>query len=65
LDTQLAKNKFVAGDFFSIADCASYPQLKNAPAFHIPIDYEKLVHLKRWMAMMEEREGVKKGFAAL
>ena len=38
--------------------------MKNAPLFKITIDYEKLPNLKRWMALMDEREGVKKGFTA-
>lgn len=63
LDTQLAANEFVAGDY-SIADMAIYPWL--VPAFE-PIKAAKADvvgeagHVARWMEALAQRSGVVKG----
>lgn len=58
LDRQLAKNKYVAGDEYSIADIAIWGwavELENSP-----IDMNKFKNVKRWFDELLKRPVVKK-----
>ncbi|MEQ9620201.1 MAG: glutathione S-transferase family protein [Deltaproteobacteria bacterium] len=59
LDTRLEGNEFLAGDFFSIADIATYPWI----AVHnwAGVDIDDLPNLRRWMRTVRRRPAVKKG----
>lgn len=67
LDQQLAKNKFIAGDEYTIADMAIWPwyagvalnRVYGAAEF---LDAEKYTHLMRWANEIDAREAVKRGF---
>lgn len=59
LDAQLKDNEFLAGDFYSIADIATYPWI----AVHnwAGVDIDDLPNLRRWMRTVRRRPAVKKG----
>jgi len=58
LDGQLAKNTYVAGAEYSIADMAIYPWAANYfRALFVPID--DYPHVIEWLARVEERPGVR------
>mgnify|MGYP001273125153 CR=1 FL=1 len=66
LDKQLAKNTFIAGDEFGIADIAIWPwygnlvlgKQYNAGEF---LDVESYTHLRRWAEEIEKRPAVQRG----
>ncbi|MDV6330806.1 glutathione-dependent disulfide-bond oxidoreductase [Asticcacaulis sp. 201] len=65
LDTQLSRTEYVAGDDYTIADMAIYPWYGgivngaySAAEFLSVGDYG---HIRRWMDMLEVRNGVKRG----
>ncbi|MDB1124981.1 glutathione-dependent disulfide-bond oxidoreductase [Vibrio algarum] len=66
LDKQLAKNTYVAGEEYSIADMAIWPwygnlvlgKLYDAAEF---LQVESYTHVMRWAKMIEAREGVQRG----
>jgi len=66
LDQQLAKNKFIAGDEYTIADMAIWPwyagvalnRVYGAAEF---LDAEKYTHLMRWANEIDSRDAVKRG----
>ncbi|MBW3696676.1 glutathione-dependent disulfide-bond oxidoreductase [Vibrio sp. T187] len=66
LDKQLAKNKYIAGDEYSIADIAVWPWygnlvlglVYNAAEF---LDVDSYTNLKRWAQDISEREAVQRG----
>lgn len=59
LDTRLRDNEFIAGDFYSIADMASYPwiTLHNWAG----VDIDDLTNLRRWMTAVRRRPAVARG----
>ncbi|HEX5792594.1 MAG TPA: glutathione-dependent disulfide-bond oxidoreductase [Rheinheimera sp.] len=67
LDKQLAKNEYVAGDEYSIADMAIWPwyggialnRAYNAAEF---LDTQSYKHLMRWAKQLDERPAVKRGY---
>lgn len=59
LDNQLEDNEFLAGDFFSIADIATYPWVAVHNWAGVGID--DLPNLRRWMRTVRRRPAVKKG----
>lgn len=61
LDTQLGKHKFVAGDFFSIADMAIWPWASLWEGQQQVLDDKP--HMKRWLELVGARPGVQKGRA--
>lgn len=61
LDTQLAENQFVAGDFFSIADMAIWPWASLWEGQQQTIDDKP--NLKRWLDEVAARPAVQKGRA--
>ncbi|WP_025566004.1 glutathione-dependent disulfide-bond oxidoreductase [Psychromonas sp. SP041] len=66
LDKQLAKNTFVAGEEFSIADIAIWPwygnlvlgKLYDAAEF---LQVDTYTNVVRWAKLLEKREGVQRG----
>jgi GST-like protein len=61
LDTQLARNEYVAGDFYSIADMAIWPWAQNWKGQEQTI--EDKPHFARWLDTVGAREAVRKGRA--
>ncbi len=59
LDTRLKDNEFLGGDFYSIADIATYPWI----ALHkwAGVEIDNLPDLKRWMRTVRRRSAVKMG----
>jgi GST-like protein len=61
LDDRLAEARFLAGDGFSIADCAVYPDVpwcfKDFPGV------ERLGHLRRWMEELAARPALAQAMA--
>lgn len=66
LDKQLANNKYIAGEDYTIADMAIWPwygnlvlgKLYNAAEF---LDVESYTHVQRWAKLVSERAAVKRG----
>lgn len=61
LDTQLAGNEFVAGDFMSIADMAIWPWASLWEGQQQTL--EDKPHMARWLELMAARPGVQRGRA--
>ena len=61
LDTRLAANQFIAGDFYSIADMAIWPWANGWEGQQQILDDKP--HFARWLAEMWERPAVKAGRA--
>ena len=61
LDTQLAENEYVAGDFYSIADMAIWPWAQNWKGQEQTIADKP--NFARWLDTVGAREAVKKGRA--
>lgn len=66
LDKQLAKNKFIAGDEYSIADIAIWPWYGNLVLGNIYdaaefLDVESYVHVVEWAKTISERKAVQRG----
>ena len=59
LDTRLKDNEYLAGDFYSIADIATYPWI----VLHnwAGVEIEDLPDLRRWMTVVRHRPAVKAG----
>jgi glutathione S-transferase len=58
---QLASNKFVAGDKFSVADITTVTVVDFGHALEMPIPGD-CPHVKRWFDEMRQRESVQKSF---
>ncbi|WP_198599313.1 glutathione S-transferase C-terminal domain-containing protein, partial [Vibrio sp. 10N.261.55.A7] len=66
LDKQLAKNTYVSGEEFTIADMAIWPwygclvlgRLYDAAEF---LQVETYEHVVRWAKLIDQREGVQRG----
>lgn len=58
LDTQLAKNEYLAGDY-SIADIATFPWVRSHDWAGVSL--EALPHLQRWFDQVGSRAAVRKG----
>lgn len=58
LNTRLADNEYLAGDY-SIADIANYCWVRIHPWSGVSV--EGLDHLQRWLAAIAERPGVQRG----
>jgi GST-like protein len=63
MDQRLSECEYLAGDFYSIADIATYPWLagfmKSKPAW-----FEKTQHVRRWASLIADRPAVKKVMAS-
>ncbi len=62
LNDQLADNKFVAGDHFSVADITTICVVDMGHAMEMQIP-ESADHVKRWYDELQERESVQKSKA--
>jgi GST-like protein len=62
LNNRLHKNRYLAGDEYSIADMISYPWTVGWKGQGQ--DIEEFKHFKRWFDELSERPGVKRGMAA-
>ena len=60
MDQQLAKQKFLAGDY-SIADIATYPWLRRFPDFGGQLGY--FPHVERWLETVGQRSAVQRSYA--
>jgi glutathione S-transferase len=56
---QLSKNKFIAGDSFSVADITTITVCDFGLALEMPIP-DRCPHVKRWYDEMQKRESVQK-----
>ena len=63
IDRQLASNKFVAGNQYSIADIAIFPWLRNWANQGIVLD--DYPHLKTWFDKLAARPAVQRGVQVL
>ena len=63
IDRQLASNKFVAGNQYTIADMAIFPWLRNWANQGIVLD--DYPHLKAWFNKLAERPAVQRGVQVL
>jgi len=59
MNTQLAKNEYLAGDEYSIADISTWPWVRIHEWSGISID--GLDHLKRWVDLLAERPACQVG----
>lgn len=58
-DARLQGRRFLAGDAFSIADVATFPWLWRHPTM-LGIDVGQYPNLRRWVAEIRERAGLKR-----
>jgi GST-like protein len=63
IDSQLAKNTYLAGNEYTIADIATYPWLRSWN--NQGIDWADYPHAKRWFDTISEREAVQRGVSVL
>ena len=60
-EQQLAKNAYVAGDEYTIADIAAFPWLRNIEL--LAIDLGNRPHVKAWVDKLNGRDAVKRAYA--
>jgi GST-like protein len=63
MDRQLAKNKYIAGKTYSIADIAIFPWLRNWK--NQGVEMSDYPHVKKWFEEIEQRPAVKRGVEVL
>ena len=63
LDERLAKADYLAGNFYSIADIATFPWIARHEWHDIGL--KKFKNLTRWYQLISEREAVQKGYDLL
>jgi GSH-dependent disulfide-bond oxidoreductase len=63
LDGQLARNEFVAGSDYSIADIAVYPWIARFELHQI--EWSSIPNVKRWYDRLGARDAVRRGMEAL
>ncbi|WP_028219800.1 glutathione S-transferase family protein [Paraburkholderia oxyphila] len=63
LDAQLARNEFVAGSEYSIADIAVYPWIARFELHQI--EWSSIPNVMRWYDAVGARDAVKRGMEAL
>jgi GST-like protein len=63
IDKQVAKNGYLAGDEYTIADIATFPWLRSWK--NQGIDFDDYPHAKRWFDEISERPAVKRGVEVL
>ncbi len=61
LDRRLAEAPFMAGDFYSVADIATYPWIARFERHQV--DLNEFANVKRWFDAVGERPAVQKGMA--
>lgn len=65
MNNRLEQNEYLAGDFYSIADIATYPWTMPAQWKLHRIDIDEFPHVKRWNEIVSIRPAVEKGVAVL
>jgi len=60
-EKRLAKQPYVVGDDYTIADMAAFPWLRNVDL--LAIDLGKRPHVKAWVEKISARDGVKRAMA--
>ena len=60
LDQRLGEKKYLAGDFYSIVDIATFPWIARHEWHDIGL--EKYQNLKKWYELISKREAVQKGY---
>ena len=63
LDVRLAETVYLAGNFYSIADIATFPWIARHEWHDIGL--KKYQNLTRWYELISEREAVRKGYDLL
>ncbi|MDB5794455.1 MAG: glutathione S-transferase family protein [Noviherbaspirillum sp.] len=63
IDKQVAKNGYLAGDTYTIADIATFPWLRSWK--NQGIDFDEFPNAKRWFDEISERPAVKRGVEVL
>lgn len=63
MDRQLAKNKYIAGKTYSIADIAIFPWLRSWQ--NQGVEMSEYPHVQAWFAEIEQRPAVKRGVEVL
>ena len=63
LDERLGSSEYLAGDFYTIADIATFPWIARHEWHDIGL--KKFEHLTRWYRKISSRKAVKKGFDLL
>jgi GST-like protein len=58
---RLAKQPYIVGDAYTIADMAAFPWLRNVDL--LAMDLGKRPHLKAWIERVSARDGVKRAMA--
>ena len=61
MDKQLADNRYLAGDDYSLADIATYPWTMPEQWRLHHVDIEQFPHVKRWNALVAARPAVGRG----
>lgn len=65
MDKRLAESEYLAGNFYSLADVATYPwTLPKQWALH-RVDIEAFPNVKRWNALVAARPAVQRGIALM
>jgi GST-like protein len=65
IDQRLATHPWLSGAEYGIADIATYPWIRNAPAFFGADIATKYPNAMRWVGVINERPAVKKALAAV
>ena len=63
LDERLAQSDYLSGDFYSIADIATFPWIARHEWHDIGL--KKYKHLTRWYEFVSKRDAVQKGYDLL
>lgn len=63
MNTQLSRNEYLAGSFYSIADIATYPWIESAIKSN-PEWFEFAPQVLRWAGLIAQRPAVKKALRA-
>ncbi len=64
LNSQLADNAYIAGDY-SIADIATYPWIAATITSYMDLSLLELPHVQKWVETMQSRPAVQTGMAIL
>ncbi|HVZ06531.1 glutathione S-transferase family protein [Rhodopila sp.] len=65
IDRRLAANAYLGGGEYGIADIATFPWLRNIPAFMGADVAAKLPNVARWVKTIDDRPAVRKALAAV
>ena len=63
LDQRLSQSKFLAGDYYTIADIATFPWIARHEWHDIGLN--RFIHLTRWYKDISKRDAVNKGYDLL